>query len=155
MDYSSMMNKYTKWIDGKKSEIEKALKLSSKLILENRSVEDIKDLVHYMIEEYSKEYGLVVNRTIFRRLKSKWGSCSRQGNLTFNTTLTSLPDRYIKYIVFHELMHMIERKHSKKFWILIEERFPKYKNIERELFSYWFLIANKSDKLSKRIKLST
>lgn len=142
MDYSEISKKYSKWIDNKKAEIQNALNNSTKLKLNNRSLETTKMKVVNLVNEYSKSYGLVVNRIIFRTLKSKWGSCSKQGNLTFNTILQYLPDKYIEYVVFHEVMHMIARKHSSKFWSLVSHKFQMYIKIERELFSYWFAINN-------------
>jgi len=145
MDYNSLHQKYSRWIKVKQREIETALNNAEDIVLISRNEEELKSFVANTIKEYSEEYGLLVGRTIFRNMKSKWGSCSLHGNLTFNITLKHLPEYYLRYIVFHEMMHMIERKHSKKFWQLISEKFPEYENIELDLFAYWFAINNKSE----------
>jgi predicted metal-dependent hydrolase len=139
------MDKYQGWINDKTQDIEKALIHSAKLKLNSRTQQKLKQIILSIIDKYSDEYGVVVNRIILRDLNSKWGSCSSVGNLTFNKLLSRLPDHHIEYIVFHELMHLIERKHSPKYWLLVSEKFKDYKKIEDELISYWFLI-NKNGK---------
>ena len=140
MNHHPIMDKYQIWINDKTADIEKALKNSAKLKLNSRSQQKLKLMIIDTIDKYSDEYGVVVNRVILRELSSKWGSCSLMGNLTFNKLLSSLPDHHLQYIVFHELMHLIERKHSTKYWSLVSEKFKDYKKIEEELISYWFLI---------------
>lgn len=61
-----------------------------------------------------------------RALRSKWGSCSRKGNLSFNHLLAMLPIKVIDYIIVHELVHLIEFNHSKKFWSHVEAAIPDY-----------------------------
>lgn len=140
MNHHPIMDKYQTWINDKTADIEKALKNSAKLKLNSRSQQKLKLMILDTIDKYSDEYGVVVNRVILRELSSKWGACSLMGNLTFNKLLSSLPDHHLQYIVFHELMHLIERKHSPKYWSLVSEKFKDYKKIEEELISYWFLI---------------
>src|SRR4030067_3781644 len=143
MQYHPIMDKYEYWITEKKNEINKALKHAEKLKLHSRNQEEVKVLINKLIDEYSSEYSIVVNRIVLRKLISKWGSCSSQGSLTFNKMLTYLRDHHFRYVVFHELIHLIERKHTHKYWSLISEKFPDYKEIENELLSYWFLINKK------------
>lgn len=145
MDYQPIMDKYEDWITEKEKEINKALKLSNRLKTYTRNQVVVKNKVNKIVDKYSPEYGIAVNRIVFRKLISKWGSCSPQGNLTFNRKLSFLPDKHFKYVVFHEMMHLIERKHTLAYWYLVSEKFPEYKRIEKELFSYWFLINKKGD----------
>jgi len=81
-----------------------------------------------------------INNIYFRRMKSKWGSCSLNENLTINTFLKCLPYNLIEYVVFHEMIHLIERKHNGHFWKIISKKFDNYEEKEKELFEYWFLI---------------
>ena len=143
MNHHPIMDKYQNWIKDKSIDIKKALLRSERLKLKSRTQPELKQLILSIIDKYSDEYGVVVNRVILRELNSKWGSCSSAGNLTFNKLLSSLPNHHLEYIVFHELMHLIERKHSAKYWALVSEKFPDYKKIEQELLSYWFLINKK------------
>jgi predicted metal-dependent hydrolase len=62
-----------------------------------------------------------------RQQKSRWGSCSSQGNLNFNWRLVHYPPTVINYVIVHELAHRQQANHSKKFWLLVEKFDPHYK----------------------------
>lgn len=58
---------------------------------------------------------------------SNWGSCSKSGNINLSTRILFTPSEVQDYVIVHELAHLIEFNHSKKFWDLVEEAMPKYK----------------------------
>ncbi|VVB90928.1 Uncharacterised protein [uncultured archaeon] len=95
------------------------------------------------VEIISSDLKININNLYFRRMKSKWGSCSPNKNLTINKLLKYLPDNLIEYVIFHEMSHVIERKHNEHFWRVISTKFDNYEEIEKELFEYWFLIQKK------------
>ncbi len=64
---------------------------------------------------------------------SNWGSCSSKGNLNFSTRLLFAPDDVVDYVIIHELAHRIEMNHSPKFWKLVEDAMPDYKQKEEWL----------------------
>ncbi len=77
-----------------------------------------------------------LNRLHFRgdleavRLKNnrtRWGSCSRRGNINLSTRLLFAPDDVIDYVCIHELAHLVDASHSKRFWRLVENAMPDYK----------------------------
>lgn len=51
--------------------------------------------------------------------KTRWGSCSGRGNLSFNWRLVMAPPEVLRYVVAHELAHLAERKHSPRFWLVV------------------------------------
>ena len=53
-----------------------------------------------------------------------------------------LPQHLIEYIIFHEMVHVIEKKHNNSFCMIIEKRYKDYQGLERELFEYWFIISS-------------
>lgn len=87
------------------------------------------DRVEYFNETYKFKY----NRVSIRNQKTRWGSCSSKGNLNFNYKIVHLPLRTADYIIVHELCHLKEMNHSKKFWDLVSVFFPDYKEIRRDL----------------------
>ena len=63
--------------------------------------------------------------------RTRWGSCSRAGNLNFSWYLVMAEEATIRYVVVHELAHLIEMNHSPNFWRIVEQVLPNYKS-ERE-----------------------
>ena len=61
-----------------------------------------------------------------KELKSKWGSCSSLRNINLNWQLIYLNEELVEYVIIHELMHLHELNHSKRFWKLVEKHFPEY-----------------------------
>ena len=72
----------------------------------------------------------------FRRMKSKWGSCSAKGKVNLNTWLQALPDELVAFIVFHELAHLKVRNHGPEFKALIRSEFPDYRDLDKQLKLY-------------------
>lgn len=70
------------------------------------------------------------------RQKSRWGSCSRHGTLSFNYLLLFLPPALLDYVVVHELCHLKEFNHSEKFWDLVAKTIPEWRKLRKELKRY-------------------
>jgi predicted metal-dependent hydrolase len=105
-----------------------------------RDVEEMRVLVERLISEYRHKADGSPNKVFFKSMRTKWGSCSKKGNLTFNTYLSLLPERLIRYVVFHEMLHLRRRKHSEDFWRRLEAEFQDAGEHEKELLEYWFYI---------------
>ena len=88
------------------------------------------------IAEINKLYNFSFNRVCVKNHKSRWGSCSRKGNLSFNYRIALLPPRLADYIIVHELCHLTEFNHSSKFWALVAKTFPEHKAQRKELRGY-------------------
>jgi hypothetical protein len=72
-------------------------------------------------------------KVALRQQKSRWGSCSTQGNLNFNWRLIHFELDVIDYVVIHELAHVRHHNHSRQFWQLVAEHDPAYKEHVRFL----------------------
>jgi hypothetical protein len=68
-----------------------------------------------------------------RSMKSRWGSCSKQGKITLSTELIKLPDIFIEYVIIHELCHLKHHNHGKEYYKLLSELFPDWKKIRKGL----------------------
>jgi predicted metal-dependent hydrolase len=71
-------------------------------------------------------YGYTYGRVSIKEQKSRWGSCSRKGNLNFNWRLLLAPLPVLDYVVTHELAHLKELNHSDRFWRLVARGSPDY-----------------------------
>ena len=87
--------------------------------------------------------GREVARSNIRDTKSRWGSCSGQGNLSFSWRLIFAPEWVIDYVVAHEVAHLAEMNHGPRFWRLVESLSPDsaaarawLKRHRSRLFSY-------------------
>ena len=66
-------------------------------------------------------------------MKKQWGSCSANGSLLFNPHLIKAPKECIDYVVLHELCHIAEHNHSEKFWRLLTQVMPNWKQVKSQL----------------------
>jgi predicted metal-dependent hydrolase len=66
-------------------------------------------------------------------MKKQWGSCSVKGNLMLNPHLVKAPKECIDYVILHELCHISEHNHSEKFWRLLTQVMPNWKEVKAKL----------------------
>lgn len=136
-----LIKKHESWIYNKLSHIKLSQRESrSRKLNLKRTDGEFKGMILKAVEKYSQKMNVKVNKIKFRRMKSRWGSCSSGGNVNFNLYLKYLPANLIEYLVFHELSHLVEMGHNKRFWNMIWAEFPDYKELEDELFIYWLKV---------------
>lgn len=85
------------------------------------------------VEYFNKVYKFNVHSINIKNQKTRWGSCSRKGNLNFNYKIVLLPEHIADYIVVHELCHLKEFNHSQRFWNLVAKALPDYLQIREDL----------------------
>jgi len=90
-------------------------------------------LVQERLIHFNTLYNFTYHRISIRNQSSRWGSCSRRGNLSFNYRITLLPPELADYIIIHELCHLGEFNHSKKFWNLVALTVPNWPKLRMEL----------------------
>jgi predicted metal-dependent hydrolase len=83
--------------------------------------------------DYAALHQLLVRRVTVRNQRTRWGSCSRHGNISLNWRLIQTPPFVRDYICLHELMHLREMNHSKRFWREVEAVCPYYRTAEQWL----------------------
>jgi hypothetical protein len=82
---------------------------------------------------YAPLVGVTYTRITIRNQRTRWGSCSSQGSLNFNCLLMLMPPDVMDSVIVHELCHMKEPNHSKKFYEEVLRVFPEYRKCEKWL----------------------
>lgn len=73
---------------------------------------------------------VTVTRMFVQRMKTKWGSCNpRAGTIRLNTELAKKPSECLDYIVLHEMLHMLERTHGRRFVQRLDEAMPQWRQV--------------------------
>ncbi len=108
--------------------------------ISNFYIKHAKDIVIERVSYFSRLMSLSFNSISLMNNKTRWGTCSKKGDLKFNWRLAMLKPNTIDYLVVHELAHLIEFNHSKKFYKIIECIMPKYKSINKDLKKYGYLL---------------
>ena len=95
--------------------------------------EQTRILVAQKIAHFNKFYNFTFGKIAIRNQRSRWGSCSKKGNLNFNYRLVLLPDELVNYVIVHELCHLSEFNHSKNFWNLVAQTIPNHADLRKQL----------------------
>lgn len=86
-----------------------------------------------IVKKYADLMGVTYNRITIRHQKTRWGSCTKTGNLSFNCLIMKMPETVRDYVIVHELTHRKELNHSTKFWTIVAEYCPWYKEAKQWL----------------------
>lgn len=96
--------------------------------------DQLRPVVEGMIAKWEKKIGVHSSHWGIKQMKTRWGTCNhKSGRILINLELVKKPVQSVEYVVVHELLHIIERKHSKKFTTLMTKYIPKWKSIKDEL----------------------
>ena len=87
-----------------------------------------------LIQQWEAKLGVQVSGYFLQRMKTKWGSCNpRAGNIRLNSELVKKPKDLLEYVVVHEMLHLVEPTHSKRFMALLDRHYPAWREARAEL----------------------
>ncbi|MEA3290492.1 MAG: SprT family zinc-dependent metalloprotease [Campylobacterota bacterium] len=95
-------------------------------------------IIDPIFDEWTFKTKLFPNKIGYRFAKTRWGSCSYENNISINYKLLQFDKRAIEYVVLHELCHIEEKNHSKRFWNLVSLYMPDYKEVEKNIKDRFF-----------------
>ena len=100
-------------------------------MMDNKELLDLrkqaKEYFPQRVAYYADLLGVHPGRITIRCQKTRWGSCSSKGNLNFNCLLMLTPPEVIDSVVVHEVCHLLEMNHSKRFYEHVYRVYPEYK----------------------------
>ena len=136
----SFINEKKDWIEKKVSLIQKRIHQSPRILIPKNNKKDFEGfkqealmLVQKRLLHFNTHYMYAWNTVAVKNITSRWGSCSKQSNLNFSYRILFLSPEVADYLIVHELCHLGEFNHSKKFWALIEQTIPNYKELRLQL----------------------
>jgi predicted metal-dependent hydrolase len=100
---------------------------SAAQIFKNWYIRQARDFITPRVQKIAQALGVNYNKILISDLKYRWGSCTPNDNLNFNWRIIKAPAFVIDYIIVHELTHLLEANHTKRFWNIVAIQVPKYK----------------------------
>jgi predicted metal-dependent hydrolase len=124
-----IVNKHEKWIEKHTEKVKRESDFWGSMTDEDiRALrEDAREILTKKTRLYSNIMGLSYGRITITGAKTRFGSCSSAGALSYSYRLMAYPDRAIDYVVVHELCHLVHMNHSREFYALLERYLPDYK----------------------------
>ena len=129
-DIEDLISRHSKWIDKKITEHRENEKESVEKLTEeelSELFERAKKVIPERAAYYAPIIGVKYGRITVRKQKTRWGSCSAKGNLSFNCLLMLAPGEVADSVIVHELCHLKEMNHSARFYAEIARVMPDYK----------------------------
>jgi predicted metal-dependent hydrolase len=126
-EIARVVESHREWIAAERAKQRPRLRLDKRGISEAEARTAVKEIVSMLAEDEASELGVEFDRIEIRDQRSRWGSCSTRGTLSFNWRLVLAPFEVLDYVVVHELCHLREPNHSRRFWKLVEARRPEWR----------------------------
>lgn len=105
-----------------------------KAVLEKWYSQKLKEIIPVLIEKWETKINVLVNEFRVKKMKTRWGTCNLKAKrIWLNLELAKKPVEWLEYIVVHEMVHLLERKHNDRFISLLNEFMPKWKFYKDEL----------------------
>jgi predicted metal-dependent hydrolase len=122
-----VIDEHRDWIAQERAKQVPRLRLDPRAVSEVDARRAVRELVTMLAEEEAPPLGVSYSRIQVRDQRTRWGSCSTTGTLSFNWRLVLAPFDVLDYVVVHELCHLVEPNHSRRFWKLVERRRPNWR----------------------------
>jgi predicted metal-dependent hydrolase len=124
---AAVIEEHREWIARERAAQVPRLQLHARNISEADGRQAARELVRMVLDEEAPILGVSYGRIEIRSQRTRWGSCSSSGTLSFNWRLALAPFEVLDYVVVHELCHLLEPNHSSRFWDLVASRRPRWR----------------------------
>lgn len=94
----------------------------------------LKKIIPTLITKYEEKMGVKVAEFGVKKMKTRWGTCNLQARrIWLSLELAKKPIQHLESIVVHEMVHLLERKHSKRFYALMDQFMPEWRKLEGKI----------------------
>lgn len=136
-DIDLFLTRKSAWVAKKQREVAQKIKALRALNLKRlfpvgHELTEINKHAHFLAEAH----GLKFKKLTLTRARTRWGSCSRNGQIRINIKLVWAPLAVLNYVIAHELAHLKFMDHSTKFWSFVEHLCPGYRIHRKWLRDY-------------------
>jgi predicted metal-dependent hydrolase len=121
-----VLDSHREWIADERARQRPRLRLDPRGVSEAEARTAVRELIRMLVDEEAAALEVTYERIQIRDQRTRWGSCSTRGTLSFNWRLVLAPFEVLDYVVVHELCHLREPNHSRRFWRLVESRRPDW-----------------------------
>ena len=119
-------------------DIQLLAKKAIKRALMSETKELLPERIQHMANTYDYKYGSIK----IKPMKSRWGSCDSNKDITINCYLIHMPWEVIDYVILHELTHTVHMHHGSEFWTAIQKNMPDYKERRKILKNMQLEVSN-------------
>ena len=126
-DVECLLEEKRLWIVEQRRRQVPRLRLDPSAVSESEARTAAREVVSALAEEQSERIGVEYRRIRIGGQRTRWGSCSPRGTLSFNWRLVLAPLEVLDYVVVHELCHLRVPNHSRRFWALVERHCPHWR----------------------------
>jgi type I restriction enzyme M protein len=121
-----------KWMDALEALVQGEVDSRSRALTWYRN--ELRIVSNELLPKWQEKIGVRARSWGIKRMKTRWGTCSQTaGRIWLNLELAKKPIAYTEYIIVHELLHLIEKKHNKRFVNLMTEYLPKWRSVKEDL----------------------
>lgn len=137
-EIGEFVEKHRSWIMEHRAKV--LQQLEKRTVYTQDQVKEFRQHARWMLAQktwqWAQKMQVTYGKLTIRQQATRWGSCSGRGNLNFNWKLVLVPEDVVDYVVVHELAHRKEMNHSPRFWKLVEEQLPDYRERRKRLREY-------------------
>lgn len=139
-DIPAFLLRHKHWIHKRMTEFMKLMDQVESLELQPRLFAEFEQEVQSIILDHAKVLNVAPKIIKYKTMRSRWGSCNGAGVITLNLKLRYFSRKMVGYVVFHEMAHLVEKNHGKRFYQLLIKSYLDYKSLDKELRAYDYLL---------------
>jgi predicted metal-dependent hydrolase len=109
---------------------------NAELVFQNWYRQQARRVIEERVTFFADRYQFHYEKIRITSARTRWGSCSSKGTLSFSWRLIQTPLEIVDYVVIHELAHTVHHNHSEAFWKLVEKLIPEFKERRKRLREY-------------------